>query len=170
MILELRSSIPSPTTFWNLWRKSTRQAASQWKNWFVFSVTPSILPNLISFQFSSIDPVKINSHPGVRNDLFKRPLDQTRITDFFGGVSQVEVLGQSPANTYVGVGQATPDSELPPIPDRLPRVSAPAASTLSSTDVLVIRAQAWLNEFKATRSWISAFLLVSLFGWISVQK
>jgi len=102
--------------------------------------------------------------------LFKRPLDQTRITDFFGGVSQVEVLGQSPASNYVSVGQATPESELPPIPDRLPSVSTPATSTLSSTDAIVLKAQAWLGEFKAARSWISAFLLVSLFGWIAVQK
>ncbi|TFK68327.1 hypothetical protein BDN72DRAFT_841901 [Pluteus cervinus] len=42
--------------------------------------------------FQSYDPVAIKSHPGVRNDLFKRPLDQVRITDFFGGVSQAEVL------------------------------------------------------------------------------
>ncbi|TEB26830.1 hypothetical protein FA13DRAFT_1816650 [Coprinellus micaceus] len=41
--------------------------------------------------FGSIDPAKINSHPGVRSDLFQRPLDNTLITDFFGGVSQVEV-------------------------------------------------------------------------------
>lgn len=33
----------------------------------------------------------IRSTPGVRSDLFARPLDQTRLTDFFGGVSQVEL-------------------------------------------------------------------------------
>jgi hypothetical protein len=42
-------------------------------------------------QFNSFDPVKIKSHPGVRSDLFNRPLSQTLLTDFFGGVSQIEV-------------------------------------------------------------------------------
>ncbi|EAU89109.2 glycosylphosphatidylinositol anchor biosynthesis protein [Coprinopsis cinerea okayama7 len=42
--------------------------------------------------FDSFDPKKIKSQPGVRSDLFRRPLDQTLITDFFGGVAQVEVV------------------------------------------------------------------------------
>ncbi|KAH6890189.1 glycosylphosphatidylinositol anchor biosynthesis protein [Coprinopsis sp. MPI-PUGE-AT-0042] len=42
--------------------------------------------------FNSFDPVKIKSHPGVRSDLFNRPLSQTLLTDFFGGVSQIEVV------------------------------------------------------------------------------
>ncbi|KAF8645746.1 hypothetical protein AX16_007613 [Volvariella volvacea WC 439] len=42
--------------------------------------------------FTFYDPVKIKSHPGVRSDLFKRPLDKTLITDFFGGVAQAEVV------------------------------------------------------------------------------
>ncbi len=39
-----------------------------------------------SIQFDSYDVNKIGSHPGVRDDLFKRPLDQTLITDFFGNL------------------------------------------------------------------------------------
>jgi len=46
--------------------------------------------------FNSYDFNKINSHAGVRSDSFPRPLDRTLITDFFGGVAQVEVL---PPNT-----------------------------------------------------------------------
>nr|VWP01550.1 Exopolygalacturonase (ExoPG) (EC (Galacturan 1,4-alpha-galacturonidase) (Poly(1,4-alpha-D-galacturonide)galacturonohydrolase) [Ganoderma boninense] len=42
--------------------------------------------------FNTYDPVKIRSHPGVRSDLFRRPLHDTLVTDFFGGVSQAEVL------------------------------------------------------------------------------
>jgi phosphatidylinositol glycan class K len=34
----------------------------------------------------------IHSSPGVRSDLFNRPLSETLLTDFFGGVSEVEVL------------------------------------------------------------------------------
>ncbi|PPQ77458.1 hypothetical protein CVT26_005844 [Gymnopilus dilepis] len=42
--------------------------------------------------FDSMDFSKIGSHPGVRSDLFNRPLDKTLITDFFGGVAQVEIV------------------------------------------------------------------------------
>ncbi|EIN03826.1 hypothetical protein PUNSTDRAFT_55922 [Punctularia strigosozonata HHB-11173 SS5] len=35
---------------------------------------------------------KIHSHAGYRADLFRRPLDKTLITDFFGAVSRVEVI------------------------------------------------------------------------------
>ncbi|KAI0738307.1 peptidase C13 family-domain-containing protein [Daedaleopsis nitida] len=42
--------------------------------------------------FNAYDPVKIRSHPGVRSDLFRRPVRDALVTDFFGGVAQVEVL------------------------------------------------------------------------------
>ncbi|KAG6879428.1 glycosylphosphatidylinositol anchor biosynthesis [Termitomyces sp. T32_za158] len=41
--------------------------------------------------FDTYDATKIYSHPGVRSDLFRRPLAETLITDFFGGVSHVEL-------------------------------------------------------------------------------
>ncbi|OZJ05442.1 hypothetical protein BZG36_01634 [Bifiguratus adelaidae] len=41
--------------------------------------------------FNSYDPVKINSHPGIRTDLFNRDLDKVRLTDFFGSVQNVEL-------------------------------------------------------------------------------
>jgi phosphatidylinositol glycan class K len=42
--------------------------------------------------FDKYDPEIIRSHPGVRSDLFHRPLEQTLITDFFGGVAHAEVM------------------------------------------------------------------------------
>jgi phosphatidylinositol glycan class K len=41
--------------------------------------------------FDSYDPNSMNSSPGVRKDLFKRPLDQVRVTDFFGNVQSIEL-------------------------------------------------------------------------------
>lgn len=41
--------------------------------------------------FDSYDPSAIHSTPGVRTDLYHRQLDSVRITDFFGGVAQVEL-------------------------------------------------------------------------------
>ncbi|KAL4244759.1 peptidase C13 family protein [Abortiporus biennis] len=46
--------------------------------------------------FKSYDPATIHSHPGIRTDLFRRPLKSTYITDFFGGVAQAEVLPPIP--------------------------------------------------------------------------
>ncbi|CAE6433610.1 unnamed protein product [Rhizoctonia solani] len=44
--------------------------------------------------FANYDPVRIKSHAGVRSDLFNRPLSAAKVTDFFGGVAQVEVLDE----------------------------------------------------------------------------
>ena len=44
--------------------------------------------------FDSYDRSLIHSTPGVRTDLFRRPLDQVRITDFFGNVQSVEIGSQ----------------------------------------------------------------------------
>ncbi|KAF9269030.1 hypothetical protein L218DRAFT_916553, partial [Marasmius fiardii PR-910] len=41
--------------------------------------------------FTSYSVPKIGSHPGVRSDLFQRPLGEALITDFFGGVANVDV-------------------------------------------------------------------------------
>ena len=42
----------------------------------------------------------IRSRPGVRFDLFHRPLEQTLITDFFGGVAHAEVITDRPMEQY----------------------------------------------------------------------
>lgn len=42
-------------------------------------------------QFDTFTHQIIGSNAGVRSDLFNRPLDKTLLTDFFGGVSQVEL-------------------------------------------------------------------------------
>ncbi|CAG8440454.1 10950_t:CDS:2 [Acaulospora colombiana] len=44
--------------------------------------------------FNSYDPALIHSTPGVRSDLFRRPLDKVLVTDFFGSVRNVELTGQ----------------------------------------------------------------------------
>ncbi|EJD00184.1 uncharacterized protein FOMMEDRAFT_50097, partial [Fomitiporia mediterranea MF3/22] len=42
--------------------------------------------------FSTFEYRSIKSHAGVRSDLFPRPLNEVRITDFLGGVAQVGVI------------------------------------------------------------------------------
>ncbi|GAA5838940.1 hypothetical protein JCM11251_003743 [Rhodosporidiobolus azoricus] len=43
--------------------------------------------------FDTMSYEVIHSTPGVRKDLFHRPLTETLLTDFFGGVSEVELSG-----------------------------------------------------------------------------
>ena len=43
--------------------------------------------------FDSYDRNLIHSTPGVRTDLFRRRLDEVKITDFFGNVQSVEIGG-----------------------------------------------------------------------------
>lgn len=50
----------------------------------------------------------IRSQAGVRSDLFHRPLEQTLITDFFGGVAHAEVITDSPTEHYPRI----PDSSV----------------------------------------------------------
>jgi hypothetical protein len=58
----------------------------------------------------------MHSNAGVRSDLFQRPLDETLLTDFFGGVSQVELSDQVLSGTTTtsedeGAGVAEDASE-----------------------------------------------------------
>ncbi|KAJ3515548.1 hypothetical protein NLJ89_g1694 [Agrocybe chaxingu] len=106
--------------------------------------------------FNSIDVTKINSHPGVRSDLFSRPLDKTRITDFFGGVAQVEIL--PPAEPLVA-------SEEEPEPEHRATFHPPARLVKSESSIA-----SWLKEQKTLRSWASVSLLAAGVGWVLSKK
>lgn len=69
--------------------------------------------------FSTYDFDKIGSHPGVRSDLFRRPLEETLLTDFFGGVAEVDVEDPS-------FGHTSPISRLnPPLTEEIVEVALP---------------------------------------------
>ncbi|EGF83987.1 hypothetical protein BATDEDRAFT_3492, partial [Batrachochytrium dendrobatidis JAM81] len=42
--------------------------------------------------FSTYNFAQMQSHVGIRSDLFSRPLDKALVTDFFGGVQSVELM------------------------------------------------------------------------------
>ncbi|KIM91693.1 hypothetical protein PILCRDRAFT_810976 [Piloderma croceum F 1598] len=114
--------------------------------------------------FNSYDFNKINSHAGVRSDSFPRPLDRTLITDFFGGVAQVEVL---PPNTdWYGA----PSKELPTLIStrsetenhRLNKIPQPE----TRSGVSPVR---WRGS-GSMRAWGSLCLVGLLIGWVAVAK
>ena len=45
-------------------------------------------------QFGAYDPGRIHSHPGVSTELSRASPEDILVTDFFGGVASVEVMGK----------------------------------------------------------------------------
>ncbi|KAM5545531.1 hypothetical protein V8D89_000569 [Ganoderma adspersum] len=126
--------------------------------------------------FNTYDPVKIRSHPGVRSDLFKRPLHDALVTDFFGGVSQAEVL---------------PPLNAPPRPrstsDEGSQVPNPDAHDENLTEVLTsvgdLDAQAFLAAIgqgpksevgeplvRKARTWASTLVVFVLAFWAASRR
>jgi phosphatidylinositol glycan class K len=102
----------------------------------------------------------MRSTPGVRSDLFPRPLDKTLLTDFFGGVSQAEVVGKEATESHTvshpNAGEQKPKAMKP---------SAVRADTL------------WENSRKVDnvpgatiRAWAGAGLIGLLVAWISSRS
>ncbi|KAG6848835.1 glycosylphosphatidylinositol anchor biosynthesis [Arthromyces matolae] len=109
--------------------------------------------------FGSYDVTKINSHPGVRSDLFNRPLEKTLITDFFGGVSQVEV--------------SPPPSEQPAQPPSQPP-SVQIKEEQGRTHLRAETNRVTLENVKEklgqnVRSWGALAIVGLLIGWVSTR-
>ena len=122
------------------------------------------------FQFDSIDVTKISSHHGVRSDLFKRPLDKTRITDFFGGVAQVEVVDQPADSIPTALVMEDspplieiPEQQKPPINILLPPSSSRMATAISGLFT-------WLGDWRLERTWASVGFIGVLVGWVVFKR
>ncbi len=98
----------------------------------------------------------------MRTDLFKRSLNSTLVTDFFGGVARVEVNEQSkdipiPSHEVRKSSQPLKQEHVP-----LP----PRTSQKNLTDTWGIKAQ----EKKQTRTWIGTGLLFALIGVVALRE
>ncbi|KAK0454134.1 peptidase C13 family-domain-containing protein [Desarmillaria tabescens] len=105
--------------------------------------------------FDSYDVKAIMSHPGVRSDLFHRHLNETLITDFFGGVANVEVSSKDvvhgrPGNTKsASISRETVTDQEKPMPRRQSPIPSNSREPGSSK---------W-------RTWGSCILVGTLVGW-----
>jgi len=109
---------------------------------------------------------KIGSNHGVRSDLFKRPLDKTRITDFFGGVAQVEVVNPADSIAFTLVSESVPTEEAVQGPRQrvsLPPPTSHATEAMSSFSTL-------LQEWRIARAWASVGLIGVLVGWVLSKR
>ncbi|KIJ38889.1 hypothetical protein M422DRAFT_230969 [Sphaerobolus stellatus SS14] len=100
--------------------------------------------------FANYDPVKIKSHPGVRSDLFSKSLKETLVTDFFGGVAQVEPLESDYMEAYPM--ETCEDPLALSEEGTAQNVSTPNISTAKTS----ISLSKWISEIP--RAWLGAGL------------
>ncbi|EKM57959.1 uncharacterized protein PHACADRAFT_90842 [Phanerochaete carnosa HHB-10118-sp] len=127
---------------------------------------------------------KIHSHPGVRSDLFRRPLRQTLVTDFFGGVAQAEILPSLLVpSDEVTSNMSKPLDIRPSAPNMSARLADPVemyrtndssgehrvapTRTLDTAAIFNSYAEADRGPFSvAARAWASVALAGSLIAWV----
>jgi GPI-anchor transamidase subunit K len=113
-------------------------------------------------QFDTYEPEKMKSTPGVRSDLFPRPLDRTLLTDFFGGVSQAEVVSEEAIESHM---KSTPAENLPdPNPGKKKaKAVKPFAVKLEEPSLK------WDGITSATiRAWAGAGLIGFFIAWTTI--
>jgi len=116
--------------------------------------------------FASYDFNSIKSHAGVRADLFPRDLATARVTDFFGGVAQVELVDSS-SSSDVDNTSDRPEPKLEPDdasstkhePDFDLREPVDGAATKLQTE----------RRSKEGSMWVAVLLLGTLVGWGAVS-
>ncbi|KAF9443066.1 hypothetical protein P691DRAFT_713766 [Macrolepiota fuliginosa MF-IS2] len=105
--------------------------------------------------FNFYDPVKIGSQPGIRNDLFSRPLDKALITDFFGGVAQAEVA------PFVEDSDTYEDPSAAPLPEEV--LAGPLSPPSSYTSISPGEAT---SDLRMVRLWGGLALVGALTSWV----
>lgn len=103
----------------------------------------------------------------MRSDLFRRPLEEVRITDFFGGVAHVEVG----AATGGGAGVDREDHGEDRAPDwEESRVGAESSVGAERTENTTwggpALTDAQTRGWRGTRAWCGVLLLGVLVGWV----
>jgi len=115
--------------------------------------------------FNSYDVKKINSHPGVRSDLFNRPLDHALITDFFGGVSRVEVTPPSESSNSTPASPPFPTSQSQDTPILAPQQHEEEESHPIQL-MYSLHLDTWFVPRRELRAWGSVVIMGLLVGWV----
>ncbi|KAG9126754.1 glycosylphosphatidylinositol anchor biosynthesis [Ceratobasidium sp. 392] len=119
--------------------------------------------------FANYNPVLIKSHAGVRSDLFNRPLSEAKVTDFFGGVAQVEVLEENvPSWTW----QESTRQQKPASHQSASKLVSYSRSSSSSSSVKPRLQAAWdvgsgkrEERLDLSRAWAATALVAGLVLW-----
>ena len=117
-------------------------------------------------QFTMYDPIRIRSHPGVRSDLFQRPVGSALVTDFFGGVADVDVIE---SHLYQDL-EASWDKQEPESPPRLNNVRSDVNASRPTERVgsrLPPRRSGAVHE---KRAWTGLGMVGLLVGFVLFQS
>ncbi|EPQ52040.1 hypothetical protein GLOTRDRAFT_80198 [Gloeophyllum trabeum ATCC 11539] len=126
--------------------------------------------------FNTFSFDKIKSTPGVRSDLFGRPLDRTLITDFLGGVAQVELVDEDASAEEPSFSADNFSEPESPSDEILLAVEAELRSgnNISRGDRTPTTAtnvdSSWYGLVKVLRAWGSAAVVGGLIGWIVTSR
>jgi len=113
--------------------------------------------------FDSYDRSLIHSTPGVRTDLFRRPLDQVKITDFFGNVQSVELSSQ---------GETIDEDLLIRLPNTSVSLSEGNESTVEvKKDTLDIGSYGYEVKLQEGNVWIkTGAVMACVILWIAAKQ
>lgn len=107
----------------------------------------------------------MKSTPGVRSDLFSRPLGKTLLTDFFGGVSQAEVVAEDAIESHTRSSVA--EKVLHPnAGERKPKAVKPSAVKVDTFGGLSRKGDGVPSA--NIRAWAGAGLIGLFVVWISI--
>lgn len=107
----------------------------------------------------------MKSTPGVRSDLFTRPLDKTLLTDFFGGVSQAEVVVEEAIETHP-ISTATEKVLYPSAGEQKPKVVKPSAVNVDTLKWSSLKGDGAPSAM--VRAWAGAGLIGLSIAWITI--
>jgi len=124
--------------------------------------------------FNTYDATLIKSHAGVRSDLFPRALDSVLVTDFFGGVAQVELLDEP--TTSISMSSSSSNSRInstnqETIVSSQSRAVASSRSSSRTADQQphpsIQKAALWRSvETRTARAWTVTSILVGALTWM----
>jgi len=128
--------------------------------------------------FNTYSFEKIKSTPGVRSDLFSRPLDRTLITDFFGGVARAELVDENASgedSTFPTIDVAEPSSaSAEDAPSDHTFAHSYSANNITHADLrqsaMTGKESSWLGLLKQFRAWGSVAVVGGVTGWIFMSR
>ena len=107
----------------------------------------------------------MRSTPGVRSDLFPRPLDKALLTDFFGGVSQAEVVAEEALESHArsDVTWSVPHSNAD---ERRPKAMKPSTVNMDTPTGSLPKGDS--TPSATIRAWAGAGLIGLFVAWIAI--
>ena len=113
--------------------------------------------------FDSYDRNLIHSTPGVRTDLFRRRLDEVKITDFFGNVQSVEIGGQGEVIDEDLLGQQPLTSPA--------SIASNETRTVVKKDTLAVGSHGFEVKLQEGNVWVKgAAVMACMIVWMAVKR